>query len=671
MRWEELPMASRARLMAAAVRNGYTDIRSIKEAYANYQDQKQTTGNRYDEGGEFEVVNLLDNAPVEYNTEDTGYTPWFIQNTEHAPDNPMTNQQYYSLMEKVATENNPIWNTYRKEKGLPELTVDEEYTRILNDNSYDYRGYYNDPAVRNSNDNANTHWPDEYKTAYHPTFSTYSLYSGMVDPNYNPTGKNGGLWFGDNYVNYNKNVYGGNLFNNGGAKNQNVGGVKGLLNLFDKYHIPYKQTSGLRKGAKTASGHASYHSMTDVWGNPKAVDITGDFNKIKEMAYSNPEIVAYMRKEGLGILEETTSDVKKKTHATGDHFHIGPDKWAIQMRDNNINKYNVTYHPMQDVTWSDVQERKQQFELTPEEETLLGTSALATYNPEYVDRNDLNYRSALADAVALDESLDESLDTPANNWAKWNAFLSMQSGQSDPVSSYSAIQQKEEPSLYQLFAPQGDDYMYHGLNFAAYGGKVNKFDDGGFSDLPEQRAYRRAVNLKVPYTNYEDAVDMDDSIMLRLKKFLDKGVSNCTLTASQLFNPNNPIGRARTIVNDSINNGFYEIDADHVIPGTMVIASHPEMSDYNPEQNYHTMIVTGFAPNDYEYTFRDGTKYQIKKGEPLVSYSRGKASADNYVHDVPLSVYNANSKGKTYNRYYRPIDENYPQVMVPEITITR
>jgi len=134
----------------------------------------------------------------------------------------MTNQQYYSLMEKVAIENNPIWNAYRKEEGLPELTVDEEYTRILNDNSYDYRGYYNDPAVRNSNDNANTHWPDEYKTAYHPTFSTYSLYSGMIDPNYNPTGKNGGLWFDDNYINYNKNAYGGNLFGKGGNKNQEV-----------------------------------------------------------------------------------------------------------------------------------------------------------------------------------------------------------------------------------------------------------------------------------------------------------------------------------------------------------------------------------------------------------------------------------------------------------------
>ena len=83
------------------------------------------------------------------------------------------------------------------------------------------------------------------------------------------------------------------------------------------------------------------------------------------------------------------------------------------------------------------------------------------------------------------------------------------------------------------------------------------------------------------------------------------------------------------------------------------------------------MVVTGFAPNDYEYTFRDGTKYQIKKGEPLVSYSRGKASADNYVHNIPLIVYNANSEGKTYNRYYRPIDENYPQVMIPEVTVVK
>lgn len=40
MKWEDLSMRDRTAIMAAAVRNGYTDIRSIKEAYANYQNQK-------------------------------------------------------------------------------------------------------------------------------------------------------------------------------------------------------------------------------------------------------------------------------------------------------------------------------------------------------------------------------------------------------------------------------------------------------------------------------------------------------------------------------------------------------------------------------------------------------------------------------------------------------
>lgn len=38
--WEALSMTDRAKLMAAAVRNGYTDIRSIRAAYANFQNQQ-------------------------------------------------------------------------------------------------------------------------------------------------------------------------------------------------------------------------------------------------------------------------------------------------------------------------------------------------------------------------------------------------------------------------------------------------------------------------------------------------------------------------------------------------------------------------------------------------------------------------------------------------------
>lgn len=114
----------------------------------------------------------------------------------------------------------------------------------------------------------------------------------------------------------------------------------------------------------------------------------------------------------MGILEETTNDVKKKTHATGDHFHIGPDKWAIQMRDNNLKKYDATYHPMQDVTWEDVHERRRHMELTPEEETLLSSKPSTVFNPEYTD---LNQESEFAKQFALNELLDREL-SPMEKW---------------------------------------------------------------------------------------------------------------------------------------------------------------------------------------------------------------------------------------------------------------
>jgi len=64
--------------------------------------------------------------------------------------------------------------------------------RLLNSNDYDYRGYYT--KYPNSKANADTHWTDEFKTIYHPTFSNESRYSGIIDRNYNPYGYIGGSW---------------------------------------------------------------------------------------------------------------------------------------------------------------------------------------------------------------------------------------------------------------------------------------------------------------------------------------------------------------------------------------------------------------------------------------------------------------------------------------------
>jgi hypothetical protein len=50
-------------------------------------------------------------------------------------------------------------------------------------------------------------------------------------------------------------------------------------------------------------------------------------------------------------------------------------------------------------------------------------------------------------------------------------------------------QQRETAGMYQLFNMTGDGgQLYHGLNFAAYGGKVNKFDGYGDSHLNAVRS---------------------------------------------------------------------------------------------------------------------------------------------------------------------------------------
>lgn len=103
----------------------------------------------------------------------------------------LSDSDYYDIMERVAKENNEKWNQLRAQEGAPLLSIEEEYLRILNDNAYDYRGYYN--KYPQSRANADTHWTDEFKTAFHPTFSIESGYSGEKSQ-YNPNGYLGGVW---------------------------------------------------------------------------------------------------------------------------------------------------------------------------------------------------------------------------------------------------------------------------------------------------------------------------------------------------------------------------------------------------------------------------------------------------------------------------------------------
>lgn len=99
------------------------------------------------------------------------------------------NNNYYDIMEKVAEQNYKNW-------GFP--NTDYALLHALNDNTYNYKGYYN--KYPNGKGNAIYHWTDEFKTVYHPTFSKESKYSGKKSQ-YNPKGIKGGSWlFGKFFI---------------------------------------------------------------------------------------------------------------------------------------------------------------------------------------------------------------------------------------------------------------------------------------------------------------------------------------------------------------------------------------------------------------------------------------------------------------------------------------
>ena len=88
--------------------------------------------------------------------------------------------KYYDFMERLAEFKAKEWNDD------PDMVLQH----MLNDNSYNYQQMYED----NPNfDIQEGHFVDTYKTAYHPTFSEESMYSGKKSP-YNPEGIVGGSW---------------------------------------------------------------------------------------------------------------------------------------------------------------------------------------------------------------------------------------------------------------------------------------------------------------------------------------------------------------------------------------------------------------------------------------------------------------------------------------------
>lgn len=144
MKWDNLTMSQKQALMKIYVNNGVTNLDEIRNHY-----------NRFDDGG-------------------------------------FTDDGYYDWIEKLAAKKSKDW----------EMSEDETLTMMLNDNTYNYREFYNrnrEDALKMLTADPNAHFNDIGKTVYHPTFSKYSAYSGKVS-DYNPRGTKGGNWRGNEYI---------------------------------------------------------------------------------------------------------------------------------------------------------------------------------------------------------------------------------------------------------------------------------------------------------------------------------------------------------------------------------------------------------------------------------------------------------------------------------------
>ena len=210
------------------------------------------------------------------------------------------------------------------------------------------------------------------------------------------------------------------------------------------------------------------------------------------------------------------------------------------------------------------------------------------------------------------------------------------------------------PRRDNLLSKQFNEYLAKYRNDATY---VNKplIQEPIDPDLSFNAVLRRAAK---PYSNYSEALDNPFSKLTETlvngaryikDNYIDNmptGASNCTLSATQWIDPANPVKSAFSIVNSPTKYSYARIDSIDAIPGDLLIAKVPG------KDVYHSMMITGFADKDDKKEFR-GQTYNVRKGEPLLTYSKGGNSLDNIQSNIPLSIYTKNSDGHTENIFFR------------------
>lgn len=171
-----------------------------------------------------------------------------------------------------------------------------------------------------------------------------------------------------------------------------------------------------------------------------------------------------------------------------------------------------------------------------------------------------------------------------------------------------------------------------------------KHDEGG-DIITGQSVLDRANQV---YSNYEDAKDFDLSpLNYKIRKCIGRGLSNCTLTATQWIDPTNPIKSAKSIINDE-SLGYSQIKPEEAEIGDLMITMNPLRG------TFHTMLIEGFD----------------ETGQPILRYSNGGHDQSSLRTGITTKEYHErdNKQGgkHTYEMFYR---YNRPINVLPEITV--
>lgn len=181
------------------------------------------------------------------------------------------------------------------------------------------------------------------------------------------------------------------------------------------------------------------------------------------------------------------------------------------------------------------------------------------------------------------------------------------------------------------------------------------YAESRYKSLPEVTVTPKYKDGDItPYSNYFDAKDSPSNMIARtnlairmgLRKLQDKGlnpfgsgISNCTLTATQWIDPNNPVMHSVNIINNPAKYGYIPITPEDAIAGDLIISATPK------RDSFHSMYIEGFD----------------NSGQPIVRYSRGSGNPEDIVRGITLDEYNTRDKGKHSDTlYYRYAQNGYP-----------